>query len=37
MLKEKIVDNDEILIIFNDIGEDHRTSRDLKKHCPDEI
>ena len=36
-LKEKIVDNDEILNIVNELGEEDRTIEDLKKDYPDKI
>ena len=36
-LKEEVVDNDEILNIVNDIEEEDRTIKDLKKDYPDEI
>ena len=36
-LKEEIVDNDEILNIINEIIEDDRTIKDLKKDYPNEI
>ena len=36
-LKEEIVDNDEILDIFNKIVEDDRTIKELKKDYPDKI
>ena len=36
-LKKEIVDNDEILDIVNEIVEDDRTIKDLKKDYPDEI
>ena len=37
ILKEEIVDNDEILNIVNEIGEEDRTIKDLKKNYPDKI
>ena len=36
-LKEEIVDNDEILNIINEIIEDDKTIKDLKKDYPEEI
>ena len=36
-LKKEIVDNDEILIIVDEIVEDDKTIKDLKKDYPDEI
>ena len=36
-LKEKIVDNDEILNIVNEIEREDRTIKDLKKDYPDKI
>ena len=36
-LKEGIVDNDEILDILIELGEDDRTIEDLKKDYPNEI
>ena len=36
-LKNEIVDNDEILNIFDKIGEEDRTIEDLKKEYPNEI
>ena len=36
-LKEEIVDNDEILNIINEIIEDDKTIKDLKKYYPEEI
>ena len=36
-LKKEIVDNDEILNIFSEIGEGDRTIEDLKKDYPNEI
>ena len=36
-LKEEIVDNEEILNIFNNITEEYRTIKDLKKDYPNEI
>ena len=36
-LRKKIVDNDEILGIVNEIIEDHKTIEDLKKDYPDKI
>ena len=36
-LKDEIVENDEILNIINEIIEDDRTIKDLKKNYPDEI
>ena len=36
-LKEGIVDNDEILIIVDEIVEDDKTIKDLKKDYPDKI
>ena len=36
-MKKEIVDNDEILDIVNEIVEDDRTIKDLKKDYPDEI
>ena len=36
-LTEKIVDNDEILNIVKEIGEEERTIKDLKKAYPDKI
>ena len=36
-LKNEIVDNDEILDIVNEIIEDAKTIKDLKKDCPDKI
>ena len=35
--KEEVVDNDEILKIFDEIIEEDRTFEDLKKHYPGEI
>ena len=35
--KKEIVDNDETLNIFDGIGEEARTIKDLKKDCPDKI
>ena len=36
-LKEESVDNDEILNIVNEIVEDYKTIKDLKKYYPDKI
>ena len=36
-LKKEIVDNDEILNIVNEIGEEGRTIQDLNKDYPNEI
>ena len=36
-LKQKIADSDEILNTFDEIIEDDRTIKDLKKDCPNEI
>ena len=36
-LKNEIVDNDEILNIVDEIVEDDKTIKDLKKDCPDKI
>ena len=36
-LKEEIVDNDEIFDIFNEIIEDNKIIKDLKKDYPDKI
>ena len=36
-LKEEIIDNDEVLNIINEIGEDDKTIKDLKKDYPEEI
>ena len=36
-LKREIVDNDEILNIVNEIIEDDKSMKDLKKDYPDEI
>ena len=36
-MKEEIVANDEILNIVTKIGEEHRTTKDLKKDYPNEI
>ena len=35
-LKEEIGDNDEILTFVNEIVEEDKTIKDLKKHYPDE-
>ena len=35
--KQEIVDNDEILKIFNEIVEENKTIKDLKKDYPDQI
>ena len=36
-LKKEIVDNDEILNIINEIREEDRTNKYLKKYYPDKI
>ena len=36
-LKNEIVDNDEILNIVDEIVEDDKTIKDLKKHYPDKV